>query len=178
MPEKPLSGKTCLVTGGAGGLGKVIAARFLEAGANVVICDVNEDRLKQASVELSEKGSVRAITADLASADSIQTLFNEITSNFKTLDVLVNNAGIMDRFDPVGELEMDLWEKVMAVNLTAPYLLSKLAVRKMLDQPEPNGCIINIVSVAGKAGWAAGMFRSKSIFSQSIRWCDSYHFRP
>jgi len=163
MSEKPLFGKTCLVTGGAGGLGKVIATRFLEAGATVVICDINQERLKQASVELSEKGPMQAITADLASADAIQALFNEITSNFKKLDILINNAAIMDRFDPVGDLELDLWEKVMAINLTAPYLLSKLAVRNMLEQPEPSGCIINIVSIAGKAGWAAGMFCSKSI---------------
>ncbi|KAL2222477.1 dehydrogenase with different specificitie [Thermoascus aurantiacus ATCC 26904] len=156
MSEKPLSGKTCLVTGGAGGLGKVIATRFLEAGATVVICDINQERLKQASVELSEKGPMQAITADLASADAIQALFNEITSNFKKLDILINNAAIMDRFDPVGDLELDLWEKVMAINLTAPYLLSKLSVRNMLEQPEPSGCIINIVSIAGKAGWAAG----------------------
>ena len=63
----------------------------------------------------------------------------------------------MDRFDPIGDLDMELWDRIMAINLTAPALLSKLAVRNMLAQPKPDGRIINIVSVAGKAGWASGM---------------------
>ncbi|KAF9884526.1 hypothetical protein FE257_001714 [Aspergillus nanangensis] len=151
-----LSGKTCLVTGGAGGLGKAIATRFLVAGANVVICDINDDRLKETSAELSSRGSLKAIKVDITSAAEVQGLFDEIVAAFGKVDVLVNNAGIMDRFDPVGDLDEGLWNKVMAVNLTAPYLLSKLAVQDMLKQESPDGCILNIVSFAGKAGWSAG----------------------
>ncbi|GES61720.1 short-chain dehydrogenase/oxidoreductase [Aspergillus terreus] len=151
-----LSGKTCLVTGGASGLGKAIATRFLDAGANVVICDVNDERLQQTSTELAGRGTLKAIKADITSAAAVQSLFDEITATLQNVDVLVNNAGIMDRFDPVGDLDEGLWNKVIAVNLTAPYLLSKLAVRDMLKQSSPDGCIINIVSLAGKAGWAAG----------------------
>ncbi|KAF7176947.1 hypothetical protein CNMCM7691_004372 [Aspergillus felis] len=154
--EVSLAGKTCLVTGGAGGLGKAIASTFLAAGASVVICDVNEDRLQQTSAELGETGRLKAVKADITSASAVQTLFDEIIGEFGKLDILVNNAGIMDRFDPVGDLDEALWDKVMAVNLTAPFLLSKLAVQNMLAQPTTDGCIINIVSVAGKAGWAAG----------------------
>ncbi|GFF29853.1 bacilysin biosynthesis oxidoreductase BacC [Aspergillus lentulus] len=154
--ENSLAGKTCLVTGGAGGLGKAIASTFLAAGANVVICDINEDRLQQTSAELGEIGRLKAIKTDITSASAVQTLFDEIIADFGKLDILVNNAGIMDRFDPVGDLDEALWDKVIGVNLTAPVLLSKLAVRNMLAQPTPDGCIINIVSVAGKAGWAAG----------------------
>ncbi|GIJ99427.1 hypothetical protein Aspvir_001559 [Aspergillus viridinutans] len=156
LSEVSLTGKTCLVTGGAGGLGKAIASTFLAAGANVVICDVNEDRLQQTSAELGETGRLKAIKADISSSSAVQTLFDQIIADFKKLDILVNNAGIMDRFDPVGDLDEALWDKVIAVNLTAPFLLSKLAVRNMLAQPTTDGCILNIVSVAGKAGWAAG----------------------
>jgi NAD(P)-dependent dehydrogenase (short-subunit alcohol dehydrogenase family) len=158
-----LSGKTCLVTGGASGLGKAIATRFLDAGANVVICDVNDERLQQTSTELAGRGTLKTIKADITSAAAVQSLFDEITASFQKVDVLVNNAGIMDRFDPVGDLDEGLWNKVMAVNLTAPYLLSKLAVRDMLKQDSPEGCIINIVSLAGKAGWAAGTFSRDDI---------------
>ncbi|KAG2026683.1 hypothetical protein GB937_001469 [Aspergillus fischeri] len=154
--ENSLAGKTCLVTGGAGGLGKAIASTFLAAGANVVICDVNEDRLQQTSAELGETGRLKTVKADITSASAVQALFDEIIADFGKLDILVNNAGIMDRFDPVGDLDEALWDKVIGVNLTAPFLLSKLAVRNMFAQPTPDGCIINIVSVAGKAGWAAG----------------------
>ncbi|KAJ5683435.1 hypothetical protein N7462_006600 [Penicillium macrosclerotiorum] len=156
MSEQILAGKTCLVTGGGGGLGKAIATQFLDAGANVVICDINEERLKQTSDELSSKGSLRAIKADITIVSEIQSLFDQMIQEFGKIDVLVNNAGIMDRFDPVGDLEIEQWERVMSLNLTAPMILSKLAVRNMLEQPKPDGRIINIVSVAGKAGWASG----------------------
>jgi NAD(P)-dependent dehydrogenase (short-subunit alcohol dehydrogenase family) len=160
--KKPLAGKTVLVTGAGGGLGKAIAAKFVGAGANVVICDVHEERLKEASAELSTKGTVKAVVADITSEESIQNLFGETTKEFNRLDILVNNAGIMDRFDPVGDLDRALWDKVIAVNLTAPYLLSKEAVRIMLAQPEPKGSILNISSLAGKAGGMAGMYFSLS----------------
>jgi NAD(P)-dependent dehydrogenase (short-subunit alcohol dehydrogenase family) len=156
MSEGILAGKTCLVTGGAGGLGKAIATHFLGAGANVVICDINEERLQQASAELSSKGPLRAIKSDITKVDEVQSLFDELIREFGKIDVLVNNAGMMDHFAPVGDLDVALWERVMALNLTAPMILSKLAVSNMLEQPKPDGRIINIVSVAGRAGWAAG----------------------
>lgn len=160
MSSQILTGKTCLVTGGAGGLGKAIATQFLEAGANVVICDVNEERLQATSNELSPKGPLNAIKTDITKTDEVERLFETIVGEFGKIDVLVNNAGIMDHFDPIGDLDMGLWDRVMAINLTAPALLSQFAVRNMLAQPKPDGRIINIVSVAGNAGWAGGMFCS------------------
>ncbi|KAI9152363.1 Terpene cyclase atmB [Paramyrothecium foliicola] len=151
-----LVGKTCLITGGAGGLGKAIAAAFLEAGANVIICDIREDRVQQASVELAGKGSLTAVTADITSPGSMQDLFSTIAARFGTLHVLINNAAIMDRFEPVGDVGLELWNQVLAVNLTAPLFLSKLAIGSMLQDPISNGCIINIASGAAKAGWLAG----------------------
>lgn len=158
MSDQILSGKTCLVTGGGGGLGKAIATQFLEAGANVVICDVNEERLQATSAELSPKGPLKAIKTDITNTSAVESLFETLIGEFGKIDVLVNNAGIMDHFDPIGDMDMELWDRVMAINLTAPALLSKLAVRNMLAQPKPDGRIINIVSVAGKAGWASGKF--------------------
>ncbi|KAJ5780732.1 Glucose/ribitol dehydrogenase [Penicillium paradoxum] len=156
MSDQILAGKTCLVTGGAGGLGKAIATQFLEAGANVVICDVNDERLQASSAELSSKGPLKAIKTDITNTSEVESLFETIIGEYGKIDVLVNNAGIMDRFDPIGDLDMNLWNRVIAINLTAPALLSQLAVRNMLQQPKPDGRIINIVSAAGKAGWASG----------------------
>ncbi|KAJ5989024.1 hypothetical protein N7481_004234 [Penicillium waksmanii] len=155
-PEQILAGKTCLITGGGGGLGKAIATKFLEAGANVVICDINEERLQETSTELSSKGPLKAIKADITKKNEVEALFAELIGAFGKIDVLVNNAAIMDTFNPVGDLEIDQWDRVMALNLTAPFVLSKLAVRNMLEQSNPDGRIINITSVAGRAGWAGG----------------------
>ncbi|KAH8433027.1 SDR family NAD(P)-dependent oxidoreductase [Aspergillus melleus] len=155
-----LQDKTVLVTGGAGGLGKAIATKYLEAGANVAICDINPQRLQDTAAELggTEGRRIKAIQADITSSSEAQRLVDEVVAEFGKLDILINNAGIMDRFDPVGDLDEGLWDKVIGVNLTAPFLLSKLAVRNMLAQEagKRDGCIVNIVSVAGKAGWAAG----------------------
>ncbi|PYH87546.1 short chain dehydrogenase/oxidoreductase [Aspergillus ellipticus CBS 707.79] len=154
-----LANKTCLVTGGASGLGKAIATRFFAAGANVVICDVNESRLQETSLELAgPDGSdrLKTIKTDVTSSTEVQSLFDSIVAQFKHLDILINNAGVMDRFEPVGDLDEALWDKVLAVNLTAPFLLSKLAVKSMLAKEVVDGCILNIVSTAGKAGYVAG----------------------
>ncbi|EKG13732.1 Short-chain dehydrogenase/reductase SDR [Macrophomina phaseolina MS6] len=153
-----LAGKTCLITGGAGGLGRALAAAFLRAGANVAICDLNEERLKQASAELSGTGagSLLAANADVADPAAAQQLFDRITAKFRTVDVLVNNAAIMDRFDPVADLDHELWDRVISVNLAGPFIFSKLALRVMLQQPKPDGCILNIASGAAKGGWLAG----------------------
>ncbi|KAF9767896.1 hypothetical protein IL306_014875 [Fusarium sp. DS 682] len=151
-----LAGKTCLITGGAGGLGKAIAIAFLKAGSNVVICDINEERVKQTLTELEGMGSLLAKTIDITSLSEVQQLFDEIYSKFAKLDILINNAAIMDRFEPVGDVDLELWDKVLAVNLTAPLLLSKLAVQGMLQQTSTNGSIINIASGSAKAGWLAG----------------------
>ena len=158
MSDQILQGKTCLITGGGGGLGKAIASQFLEAGANVVICDINDERLQQTSAELSPKGPLKAIKTDITNTSEVEALFKNLIGAFGKIDVLVNNAGIMDHFDPIGDLDMELWDRVMALNLTAPALLSKFAIRNMLQQEKVDGRIINIVSVAGKAGWASGMY--------------------
>ncbi|KAF6842702.1 Dihydroanticapsin 7-dehydrogenase 2 [Colletotrichum musicola] len=153
-----VAGKTCLVTGGAGGLGRAIAVAFLDAGANVVICDNNDERVDKVSAELDNpgKGSFTAVKTNITDESQVQHLFDEIASKYGALDILINNAAIMDRFDPVGDVELQLWDRVMAVNLTAPLLLSKLAVRSMSSKSEPSGCIINMASGAAKAGWLAG----------------------
>ncbi|EYE90580.1 SDR family NAD(P)-dependent oxidoreductase [Aspergillus ruber CBS 135680] len=154
-----LSNKTALITGGASGLGKAITTRYLHANATVIICDINPSRIEEAIFQLSalETGTLRAYTVDITSLDAVHGLFTKIRDEFgpSAPDILVNNAGIMDRFDPVGDLDPGLWDRVMKVNLTAPFWLSKLAVEGWLAG-EKEGCILNIASVAGKVGLAAG----------------------
>lgn len=156
-----LSNKTALITGGASGLGKAIATKYLHANATVIICDINPSRIEETTSQLSAlgTGTLRAYTVDITSLDAVHDLFAKIRDEFGTSapDILVNNAGIMDRFDPVGDLDPGLWDRVMKVNLTAPFWLSKLAVEGWLAG-EKEGCILNIASVAGNVGLAAGTF--------------------
>lgn len=151
-----LAEKTCLVTGGASGLGKSIAAGFLKAGANVVICDIHEQRIQATSAELSTIGPLLALNLDITSPTAVEDMFTQIAARFGSIHILVNNAAIMDRFDPVADVDQQLWDKVLAVNLTAPFLITKLALQMMLQQEHPDASIINIASGAAKAGWLAG----------------------
>jgi hypothetical protein len=156
MSNQGLAGKTCLVTGGGGGLGKEISKHLLAKGASVVICDINKNLLDAASKEFSGQGTLLTIQCDITSSESAEAMFEQIIQKFGKLDVLVNNAGIMDRFDPVGDLDKDLWDKVIAVNLTAPYLLTKLAVRHFLARAATDASIVNVGSLSSQGGFYAG----------------------
>lgn len=150
----PLADKSAIVTGAAGGLGKAIAEKFLKAGARVTICDINEERLKSASEELSTHGQVHSIRADITDEKSVKEIFEDTIEKFGAVDILVNNAGIMDRFDAVGTLDKALWDKVLAINLSAPMMMSKWAVNHMTERN--GGVILNIGSMAGQFGFRAG----------------------
>ncbi|OCK73892.1 short-chain dehydrogenase/reductase SDR [Lepidopterella palustris CBS 459.81] len=158
MATASYKGKTVLVTGGAGGLGKAISTSFLEAGANVVLIDVNQERLTACADELSAAHSNRvlALKVNITDEAAVEKMMKDTVSKFGRLDVLVNNAGIMDHFDPVGELSKSLWDRVIAVNLTAPMLTSKLAVNQMLSQEPAGGAILNVASTASVKGFPAG----------------------
>ena len=98
MFSKLLGGKVCLVTGGAGGLGKVIAQAFLNSGAKVVVSDINQEPLKECESEFPSQ-DFRAVNADVTKEESGSRLFAAVVGQIGKLDVLVNNAGIMDHFD-------------------------------------------------------------------------------
>ncbi|UJR17247.1 hypothetical protein I4U23_004142 [Adineta vaga] len=149
------NGKVVIVTGSASGLGKVISQHLLIAGAHVVLCDVNEAALEAAYNELKEHGTCTAIKTDVSSSSSIQELFEKTIAHFGKVDILVNNAGIMDKLDGAADCEEDLWNRVLAINLTGPYLTTKLAIKHFLARNSP-GVIVNICSLGGILGHRAG----------------------
>lgn len=153
-----LSNKTVIITGGAGGLGKAIATGALEAGANVVIVDINETLLEQCYAELSPKGPLLSVKADVTSESSAQNIFSQTIEKFGGVDALVNNAGVMDNFTPVGDVDMVEFERVMAINVKGPTILSKLAINAFLAKETPSGNIINIGSMSSFRGATAGMY--------------------
>jgi NAD(P)-dependent dehydrogenase (short-subunit alcohol dehydrogenase family) len=151
-----LSNKTVVVTGGAGGLGKGIATGALEAGANVVIVDINGTLLEQCAAELSSKGPLLAVKADVTCESSAENIFTQTIEKFGGVDALVNNAGVMDTFKPVGDADMAEFERIMAINVKGPIALSKFAIKAFLSKETPSGNIINIGSPSSFRGAIAG----------------------
>lgn len=154
--ESGVAGKVCIVTGGAGGLGKDIVKILLEQGAKVVFCDINKKLLDAAKEEFGNGDTVMAVECDITKPDSVKGLIDQTVKTYGQLDVLINNAGRMDKFDPVGDLDQALWDGVLAVNLTAPYMLSKFAIQHFLQRQATSAAIVNIGSLSSKCGFTAG----------------------
>ncbi|KAJ3532639.1 hypothetical protein NM208_g8347 [Fusarium decemcellulare] len=153
---KPL---TVFITGAAGGLGRVIATAFLDKGANVAICDVNEERLAETTALWGRNYPDRFIAqqADVASLSDIETLVRSITSKFGRLDILINNAAVLDKFDPAGTCSQEIWDRILRVNLTGAFVCTKVAVNTMQAQSPPGGSIINMGSNASVSGTDGGL---------------------
>lgn len=139
--------------------GKSIAQAFLEAGAKVAICDIS-DSVTKCGEELSAHGAVHAIRADITKEGIPQVVFEEAAEKLGEVNILVNNAAISDHFEPVGDQDVELWDRLMAVNLRAPMLLSQVAVNEMLKHDHVNGNILNILSMAAHAGMVSGKISS------------------
>ena len=146
------------MTGGARGLGKSVVLKFLDSGARVVVCDINKDLLDSVSAEYSERGQTLQVECDVTDACAVKSSVEKAVKHFGQLDVLVNCAGIVDRFEPVGDVSQDLWEKVLAVNLTGTFLLCKEVLNHFLSRGAKDASIVNIGSLASECGWAAGEY--------------------
>lgn len=146
-----LAGKVAVVTGGASGLGRGIAQRFIEEGAQTVITDIASN-----GAEVARELSATFLHQDVASEAGWQELLAEIVKRFGRLDVLVNNAGIFSSA-PVDETTLESWQKVIDINLTGVFLGCKYAVRQMKQNPASSGgSIINLSSVVGLRGQRGG----------------------
>lgn len=158
---KKLDNKTAIVTGAASGMGKAIAELFANEGANVIVADLKQNEI-DVVVNLITKNGGKAIgvICNVANETDIKNMIDTAVSKFKSIDVLVNNAGVMDDFVPVDQVTNDLWNKVISVNVNGPFYACRLAVPIMLKQG--SGVIINIASIGGLYGTRAGAAYSAS----------------
>lgn len=141
-----LSGKTAIVTGGAVGIGLGISRRLAEAGANVVIADVNAENAEKAKQELVGLGfKAEAVTTDVSKEADVEAMVQKAVSVFGGLDILVNNAGIYPNVLVMQMTAAD-FEKVIAVNLEGLFLCTKHAAAQMITQGH-GGKIVNITSI-------------------------------
>lgn len=143
-------GKTALVTGGASGIGKATAEKFLEEGAKVAIIDLSEDSCKATSTELREKGHEAIfITGDVSKGDDVRRMVSEAADRLGRIDVLFNNAGILVE-GTVEQVSETAWDRIMAVNVKGVFLMCKEVVPLMLRQG--GGAIVNNASCSGLVG--------------------------
>ena len=122
-----LEGKVALVTGASRGIGRAVAVALGDAGCDIVVSyRASEDEAQEVVSRIASKGRrARSVQADLASPDSVARLAERALSALGGIDILVNNAGIDPRF-PLDAITPDDWNQVLAINLTAPFLLTQL----------------------------------------------------
>jgi NAD(P)-dependent dehydrogenase (short-subunit alcohol dehydrogenase family) len=159
-----LSNRVAIVTGGPGLLGKEFCRTLAEAGASVVVADINADGVNAVTKDLIENGyHALGVATDVTQPESVQVLFKKTLDTFGRLDILVNSAALDPKFDPEALAEMakrgtvsgafedyplESWKAALDVNLTGMFLCCQAAVKPMLAQGK-KGSIINICSTYG-----------------------------
>ncbi len=152
---KKLENKVSIVTGAGAGMGKAIALLFAAEGSKVVATDIVQSRLDALKREIEVKGGeVTTLVVDMSKEEDVENMVQVAAKTYGTLDILVNNAGIMDHFQPVGEVENSMWEKVMKTNLEGPFKAMRSAVKIFLSKG--SGVIVNVSSIGGINGGRAG----------------------
>ena len=143
-----LQGKRVVVTAGAQGIGLAITEAFVAAGAQVHICDINEDFLAAAKRRFPQVSQSRT---DVSSEPQVDAMFVDLKARWGALDVLVNNAGIAGPTAAVEDTALADWEQTISVNLTGPFLCARRAVP--LLKAAGGGSIVNLSSIAGRLGF-------------------------
>ena len=136
--------RTALVTGAARGIGFAAAARFLAEGWRVALLDIDGPAVEASVARLDRPEAVLALTADVSDPEAVAASFRRVAERFGRLDALVNNAGIAI-FGPIETTTFADWSRVLAVNLSGPFLCTQAAVPLMTE----GGAIVNVTSISG-----------------------------
>lgn len=151
-----LDNKVAIVTGAGSGMGKAIAEEYAHEGAKVILADINQETLEAVAEEIKAAGGETTISVtNIANEDDINAMVALATDTYGSLDILVNNAGIMDNFTTVGNVSNELYDKVIAINLTGPFKAARAAINVM-EKQDTGGVIINNASVGGLFGARGG----------------------
>jgi NAD(P)-dependent dehydrogenase (short-subunit alcohol dehydrogenase family) len=150
MSKKRFAGKFAVVTGGASGIGKATAERFMEEGAKVAIIDVSQRLGEEALSEMRERGfEPILLVGDVTASSDVRRMVGEILGRFGRIDVLFNNAGILVE-GTVEEVTEEDWDRIMAVNVKGVFLMTKEIAPLMVKQG--SGVIVNTASCSGLVG--------------------------
>ncbi len=141
-------GKVAIVTGAASGIGRGIAERLVEDGASVLIADIDESSAIEVANALGERAGPFA--CDVTDEESVEAAIEAAVASFGRLDIMVNNAGVL-QISPVVETDVDDWDRMFAVNVRGMFLGAKAAAKRLIEQDD-GGVIINAASGAGRHG--------------------------
>ena len=142
-----LKNKVAIVTGGASGFGKGIAERFAQEGASVIVADLNGDAAAQVAEAIRDQGgAAKPVEADVTSGDDVKAMVEAATEGFGGLDIVVNNAGIPQRNQPMLEVDEETFDRIFQVNCKSLYLAAIHAVPVL--RARGGGVMINTASTA------------------------------
>jgi len=146
-PHTDLRGRTALITGGGGPLGRAFASSLSDAGARVILVGRDEAALADAAARITkEGGEARTAVCDVSAPESVRALSSQLTD--EDVSLLVNNAGVAGPVKPLVDIEPDEWDDVFAANVRGVYLMCRAFLPPMLTAGR--GDIVNIASVSGK----------------------------
>lgn len=150
---KILLGKTALVTGGSRGIGRAIAEAYARQGAQVFVCARDENNLRAAIDEMRKSGAeVAGLAGDVSNPEHAGRIAAAAVQRYGAIDILVNNASILGPREPIASYPLAAWEKVLGINLTGIFLMTRAVLPAMLSQK--GGSIINVTSGVGRRGKA------------------------
>ncbi|MCK9298894.1 SDR family oxidoreductase [Methanoculleus sp. YWC-01] len=157
-----LEGKVAIVTGASSGMGAAITKRFAAEGANVIAIARRKEKLQGVIDEVTGKGGTAiAVSGDVSKEEDVKNAVKTAVDTFGKLDIVVNNAGSLDRVAPVGDLDDKTWEQVFAVNVDGPMYMFRAAIPEMLKNPGDaeglnKGAFVTVSSIGGTHGGHSG----------------------
>ena len=146
--------KTALITGATSGIGKATAYEFAEHGINLILCGRRQERLNAIEEALRELVNIRTLNFDVRDKNAVNEAIDSLPSNFKKIDILINNAGNAHGLDPIQEGNLEDWDAMMDINVKGLLYVSKAVIPEMTKRK--SGHIINIGSSAGKEVYPKG----------------------
>ena len=150
-----LSDKVVIVTGAGSGIGRAMALRFAGAGAKVLVADVGAKTAEETHELIKANGGTSIVSiTDVGDEASVNTMVALAASTWGRIDVLCNNAGVMDRMEPVGDVTTAQWDRILRINLSSVMYGTRAVLPHMLERGA--GAIINTASIAGLRGGSAG----------------------
>ncbi|AJC80830.1 3-oxoacyl-(acyl-carrier-protein) reductase protein [Rhizobium etli bv. phaseoli str. IE4803] len=148
------SGRVVVITGAGSGMGRAMVGEFVSRGAYVAALDINLARAVETVEKLFAPDRAYPLQADVSDAGSVESAVKAIIERWERIDLLCNNAGILDGHAPAHEVSLEEWNRVLAVNLTGPFLMARAVIPHMLSQGK--GAIINTSSTSGFSAAGGG----------------------